>query len=370
MIAIASLAAGCSFSSNAAKSDSNTSHDGSGSGSGIIDAGIDAPPDAPNLDLGPAPFTVHLMALPSGPVTLPGSINTDTDTHCSTAATWVSALQPDACFIVGTSITSAGSATAAVGTRPLVLVATQTIDLSKSLSVATHRTGAHGAGSDFSGCTFSTNPTSGGEGGGAGGTFMTQGGLGAQGDNGADNGGSAPNPVSAPTVLRGGCPGQKGGSTGSGNPGSGGGAMLLVAGQSIVLESVQLNASGGAGTHGDHSSGGSGGGSGGMIILYAPAITATGAVLMSNGAGASSGGDSNNNGNDGMDPAMAMTPAPGGVGAGGSGGSGAILTTSGTAGTGGNSNQGGGGGGGGVGYIRSNVTLTGAIASPAPDVVP
>ena len=37
---------------------------------------------------------------------------------------------------------------------------------------------------------------------------------------------------------------------------------------------------------------------------------------------------------------------------------------------GGGGTEGGGGGGGGAGYIRSNVTLTGAIASPAVDVVP
>lgn len=376
MIAIASLAAGCSFSSNAAKTDSNLPHDGSGSGSGMIDAAVDAPPDGPTTDFGPAPFTVHLSTLPTAAVTLPGTINTDTDSHCSTSASWVSNTQPDSCFIVGTSITAGGSNTAAVGSRPLVLVSTSTVTLGKGIDVSSKRANTtSGAGGNFNVCgAFTTNPgaDSNGGGGGAGGTFLTQGGAGGIGN--ADPGvpgGVAPTAVTAPTVLRGGCVGQKGGNGNAGNPGNGGGAVYIVAAESITIATgVGINASGAGGTHGGHASGGSGGGSGGMIMLFARTITATGASFAANGGGASSGGDSNANGMDGSDTTAPMTPAVGGIGPGGNGGSGAILTTAGGVGGDGGNNQGGGGGGGGVGYIRSNVTLTGATASPAPDVVP
>lgn len=380
MIAIASLAAGCSFSSNAAKTDSNPSHDGSGSG--MIDAAIDAPPDAPpdgpNMDFGPAPFTVHLSALPTAGMTLPGTINTDTSNLCATTATWVSSSQPDACFIVATTITSGGSNTVATGGKPLVLVATSAITVSKNLDVSSKRAGSTlGAGGNYVQCAaFPSNPDpdANGGGGGAGGTFMTQGGFGGIG-NGDNNvhGGTPANIDSTPVVLRGGCAGQKGanGNQSAGSPGNGGGAIYLVAGSTISITTGNgINASGAGGMHGGHSSGGSAGGAGGMILLYAPTIEATGAALVANGGGASSGGDGSGNGNDGNDPSTAMTAATGGMGPGGDGGRGGILTTGGSGGGVGAGTQGGGGGGGGVGYIRSNVMLSDVIASPAPDVVP
>ena len=377
MIAIASLAAGCSFSSNAAKTDSNPTHDGSGSGSAIIDAAVDAPPDGPTMDFGPAPFTVHLSALPTAQVALPGMINTDTDSHCSATASWVSSTQADACFIVGTNITSAGGVTGVTGSRPLVLVATNGINLSKTIDASSKKSGATGPAANYSGCAaFPTTPGAGdggGGGGGAGGSFITQGGIPGAGDNGNSqaNAGAPTPPVSAPNVLRGGCAGQAGGTANSGTPGSGGGAVYILAGQSITIATgVALNVSGAGGMHGMHVSGGSGGGAGGMLMLYAPTITATGALMLANGGGAASGGDMNNDGKDGGDPMQVLTAAPGGQGPGGNGGNGGVLASGGSGGGGGASNQGGGGGGGGGGYIRSNVILAGATTSPAPDVVP
>jgi hypothetical protein len=297
---------------------------------------------------------------------------------CATTASWVSSSQPAACFIVGTSITSAGGTTTAIGSKPLVLVSTSTISLTKNVDVSSKRAGnTLGAGGNYLQCAaFPTNPDPNGNGGGggAGGTFMTQGGFAGIG-NGDSNvhGGTPPNTGAVPVVLRGGCAGQMGaaGNQNAGNPGNGGGAVYLIAQSTItIMTGVGINASGAGGSHGGHSSGGSGGGTGGMILLYAPTIGATGSVLVANGGGASSGGDSNTNGNDGNDPASATTAATGGAGPGGDGGRGAILTTAGGGGGTGGNNQGGGGGGGGVGYIRSNVTLTGAVTSPAPDVVP
>ena len=377
MIVIASLAAGCSFSSNSAKTDGNTQHDGSGSGSGsaVIDAAVDAPPDGPVMDFGPAPFTVHLSALPTAPVTLPAMINTDTSNLCSTTASWGSSTQPDACFVVGTSIASSGGMTTVTGSKPIVLLATTTISLTKTIDASSRRATNVGPAANYSQCTVFVNTpgagNGGGGGGGAGGTFMTQGGPGGGGDNGTANGGSAPTPGSSPTILRGGCIGQKGGTANSGAPGNGGGAIYLIAAQSIsIAANIGINASGAGANHGMHASGGSGAGSGGMIMFYAPSISATGGILIANGGGGASGGDTNTDGRDGGDTPGAMTPAQGGIGPGGNGGNGAILTAAGDSGGGGTSNEAGGGGGGGVGYIRSNVTLTGAIASPAPDVVP
>ena len=375
MIAIASLAAGCSFSGSAAKTDGNTHLDGNGSGSGMIDAAIDAPPDGPNNDFGPSPFTVHLSSLPTTGVTLPPSINTDTSNLCSTTATWVSNTQPDACFVVGTSISSGGGITTVTGSKPIVLLATTTISMTKTIDVSSRRGTNIGPAANYNLCDVFVNTpgagNGGGGGGGAGGTFMTQGGIGGDGDNGTANGGSAPTPGTAPTVLRGGCIGQKGGTANSGAPGNGGGAIYLVAAQSIsIAANIGINASGSGASKGTHASGGSGAGAGGMIMFYAPSISATGGILIANGGGGSSGGDGNSDGRDGGDTPGAMTPAQGAIGPGGNGGNGAILTTPGAGGGGGNSNQGGGGGGGGVGYIRSNVTLTGAVASPAPDVIP
>jgi hypothetical protein len=375
-ILMALAAAGCSFHTSSGAPDANKMID-SRIIDGPIDAAIDAPPDGPQVDFGDGTFVVHLSMLPTASVTLPGMINTDTSTLCGTTATWMDASQPtDTCFIVGTDIKSGGGTTTVTGSKPLVLVATGMITITQKLDVSSNHSTTTGAGGNYALCPAypqNPDPDGNGGGGGAGGGFTTKGNDGGDGNNGSAQKGLAAAAAGTPTFLRGGCAGQKAGNGTAGNPGNGGGALYLVAGASISIGNT-INASGGGGVHGTDASGGSGGGSGGMIVLYAPMITATASVqVFANGGGGASGGDSNmsgHNGTDGGNPMGALMAGAGSMGAGGNGGDGAIVTAAATTGGGGLTNEGGGGGGGGLGYIRSNIDLTGAIVSPSVDVVP
>ena len=332
------------------------------------------PVDAPAC-FGSGNYMVCLSTsqLPTQTVTLPNAINTDDTSGTSPclatpSMTWTG--QPDACFVVGTTIASptGGGTTTVTGSRPLVLLATDSMTLN-TVDVSSHA--ATGAAADFSGCLAFTTPepanSASGGGGGAGGTFMKVGGVGAVGDNGLQVGGAIePHPSSAPTALRGGCAGEFGGfGTGNpGTPGAGGGAIYLVAAHDISI-SGRIAANGAGATHGGHASGGSGGGSGGMIVVYAETITGTmaAASLSANGGGGSSGGDSTSNGMDGTDSISATTAAAGGSGPGGAGGPGSVSGVGGP-GQAGGTNQGGGGGGGGAGYIQIHGTMTSLTISP------
>jgi len=322
---------------------------------------------------------------PAAAATVSGMFDTDTSMMCAAAAPlsgWTGG--PNSCFVVATDITV--NATTVVGSRPLVLFATGSITVADNLDVSSHQASGTvtGPGANPSACgTYSTAPgvaSTDGSGGGAGGTFRTQGGNGGTGNGSGANGGLPIAINSVPTVLRGGCPGQRGadGVSGGGNNGglggNGGGALYLVAGDTITITSGKtINASGGGGTalanpDSGHYAGGGGGGSGGMIVLFANTFAVSGAQLMTNGGGGSAGADDNSIGGSGNDPST-TSPTQGGSGgsgsgAGGSGGRGFGSTTAvANGGTGNSSNEAGGGGGGGGGYIASNKTLTGATIS-------
>ncbi len=333
-----------------------------------------------------AGFTVCLAEAPSGAVVMPTTFNTTIGVASNpgclpTPASWTNSGQPDVCIVAGTTI-AVGTALDVEGDRPLVLLASTTVTINANVDVASHRAGKVGPGAPSALClpyiTIPVNSTSGG-GGGAGGSFITQGGDGGKGNNGATAKGVATATVGASTVLRGGCAGQNGG-TGSGGSnggqlGQGGGALFVLAGTSISINSgVSINASG-AGSIATtvRAAGGGGGGSGGMIVLAAPSITGSGVFLVANGGGGSSGSDNSGNGNAtlGQDPSgtAPTTNAAGGQGpsSAGNGGDGWVQGDS-TAQSGtdsGGGSQGGGGGGGGGGYIRTSVAITGVLASPA-----
>lgn len=355
---------------------------------------------APGIDarscFGAGTGTVCLSQPPSGPVIFTGAGTLSTTTGVSTnpvclatqPADWVAAGQPEACFIVGTSISiNAGADLRVVGNRPLVLLSSTTITINADLDAAGHGvTPGPGAPAPGSLCKpFAAQPVTNtdGAGGGAGGTFMSQGGAGGDGDDGAYGGGDPGAAETAnPTLLRAGCNGQQGGggqsTTNGGFGGAGGGAVYLIAGEGITIASgVTVNLSGAGGVMPGRQGGGGGGGSGGMLVLYAPSITSTGAFLMANGGGGASGGDDSGDGNavPGDDPMTPTTVPAGGTGSdtAGNGGDGfyedasAHDATSGA--NGGSSDRGAGGGGGGKGWIQSNVALS-ATSSPAPVLIP
>lgn len=298
--------------------------------------------------------TICLATLPTTTRTLTNAINTETDPLCEV---YTGTDLNRFCVISGTSISI--SSLSAVGTKPLVLIATSgTISVSGSLAVASHRVGAiRGAGGNATQCVAGTAASAGQ--GGPGGSF---GGKGGKGGNG-EQGGTLPTSANAttPTILRGGCRGVNGSGAAGGN---GGGAVYLIATTSISVTG-SINASGAAGARSvANEEGGGGGGSGGMIALEAPSISVTGS-LFANGAGAGPGNDEST---EAQEPAAALTIAKGGddTSDNGDGGDGSVGgTLDGTA--GGTGGDGGGGGGGGAGIIRlfPPQNIVGA-ASPPP----
>jgi len=325
--------------------------------------------------LGPdaTPFSL-CFATPSNTVTINAALNTDTSPLCSATppiAGWTG--QPSSCFVVAQTINVSG-ASVVTGTRPLVLFASGNITVSASIDAASHRGGTTGPAAN-TGCGAYTDApaaSSTGGGGGAGGTFRTVGGDGGQGNGAGGSGGTAVAVGSTPTTLRGGCAGQKGadGSTANGHTGgAGGGAVYVVAGGTLTVNTgITINVSGaGADALTGAYAGGGGGGSGGMLVMIANTYSTSGAQFMANGGGGSRGGDSNDAGADGFDPVTTSATAGGAGGTsgtgGGVGGRGFGTTTATEAGANGGAGNAGGGGGGGGGYIRSSAALTGATVS-------
>jgi len=285
---------------------------------------------------------------------------------------------PQLCVIFGTTIDLIGIVTV-TGTKPLVLVARDTLRVSNTLDVSSRRNSITGPGANDITCNASSVGTGNamGGGGGAGGSFGGSGGAGGAGATGAA-GGVAGEPQPTITVIRGGCTGTRGGdgtlSGDGGLGGNGGGGIYLISRGSIVIESnAAIYASGAGGGGGNNATSdrgaGGGGGSGGLIALEAQTITIDG-ILAANG-GAGGGGGDTDSGHPGADGSTLAfdTPAVAGpaesLTAGGAGGAGSALTTDPEdgkepAGTGAG---GGGGGGGGVIWIRGGV-LGGARISP------
>ena len=276
---------------------------------------------------------------------------------------------PSVCAIYATSITIDANVTlSATGGKPLVLIATQSIDIEGVLDVASHIGGATGPASPNPSCQAGTNPKN--AGGGQGGSFGTSGGSGGDEDAAAATAG-APGGTVAIASLAGGCPGANGG--GGGAAGAGGGAVLLATPSLTIGTGGAIDAAGAAG-HGAAAGrhGGGGAGSGGLIAISAATITMNGnAQLFANGSHGG-GGSSSTPASDGVDPTGAASGGTGGA-SGGSGGAGATGGTragalAGQPGT--NNNDGGGGGGGGAGaiYVRpmSAAVTNNPNVSPTP----
>jgi hypothetical protein len=327
--------------------------------------------------------TGRMLCLASAP-TMPRAISSptviDTDMHDMCANT----TRGNFCVVAATTL-SIDAKLRATGSRPLVLLASESITIGQNGFVDVgsgsrpNSAPELGAGHDPLLCEPPVSVPMTDyfmAGGGAGGSFAT---AGASGGNGADAGGhggsgGVPAPGVPASGLRGGCAGQDGGGAAGGAAGHGGGAVFLIAGTQIeVAGGINAGGEGGKGatiTTGAVTTlacGGGGGGSGGMIAFEAPMITVTGDPLIhadGGGGGAAAGTDLE--GNPGSDSYLLVEAARGGSGKsalGGGGGAGSLgglglgsakggLTASGASlpGQGG----GGGGGGGGAGVIMES----------------
>ena len=343
---------------------------------GDQDGGVDTPDGPSGFCYGTGLVTACFASAPTNTQTYSNTqqIDTDSTTMCATTVN-----QVDACVVAAQMINvNSGVIVGGTGSRPLVLVATQTITINGILAVGSSRTfNFVGAGVDMAGCNTGTNPTV--SSGGAGGSF------GGAGGNGAVAGGGAAGVAGAPitvTSLRGGCSGQAGADNAApmdpGERGRGGGAVYLIAEMSITVGgNGAIAASGGAGGGGGASAGAGagGGGSGGFIGLDTPMIANAGSIFANGGAGGEGSGTMST-GNDGQDSTSATAAAIGGNGGsnfgtdGGNGSVGATLTgsqaaaactapcTTPTA---------GGGGGGGAGVIKHYraPSIGGNVSPPA-----
>lgn len=337
--------------------------------------GTDAAPPAD--DLAPGCFGVDVPPfvricpsnlVESSSITLTGSLSTDTCPNDDPA-------HADLCVIAASKIEIMGTLDVH-GSRPLVIVGTQTVDV---LGGATVDAAGHNGDSlarsprpNANVCTAESGLGVAGMEGAAGGAGGVLGGAAGDG-GGASIAGAAAATFTTPTNLRGGCRGGDGGSSGVGMGGRGGnagGALYLLAG--TVRIAGTINASGGGGRRASSLGGGAGGGAGGMILLWgrtAPAIADT-ALILALGGGGSTGGGDGSAGALGADPLSVAGAGPtfvgSGIGDGGAGGG--YMTMPGQSGRdGGQTTGGGGGGGGSIGVIKSIPPITASGLAIAPD---
>jgi hypothetical protein len=234
------------------------------------------------------------------------------------------------------------------GSRPLVLLAFDKIDIRGGLD-------ASGFGGDANGGGFAQTPTGKGGGAGGGGAIRNYaaGGGGAYCGKGGKGGFEADDlpgsvggkPFGAPELvpLFGGASG--GGLQNGDEGGAGGGAIQLVAAVSVTVGTNGYVSVGGGGGEAN----GGGAGSGGAILIEAPAVTINGTLAANGGGGAIfNGGTAGQAGQPGDTAALGSVDTAG-IGSaadvidGGDGTNTGIANSS-------------GGGGGGVGRIRINTT--------------
>ncbi len=397
------LAAGCSFSVDAAPGD------------GAPDVSLDGAPDAPEpftcvpwtaLDVDPCGATL------TTPITLVLRVGSHVvDGDAGTLATnggsptplpggiVVQAGGPMVRVISARSLRiDAGAMVRITGSRPVIFVVhgdaliDGVLDVSARVDSAGSTSTPGPGGNDPTLCASATGgagQSSSGTGGGGGGAGGAYGGDGGDGGDGQGSGHGAKGTKGAKTSdpllvpLRGGCAGGKGGddSVGAidegGRAGDGGGALEITARGTIVIGgSVMANGSSGAAGGGitPVRAGGGGGGAGGALLLDGETITLRPtATLCANGGGGGEGGQLASTSSPGAAPTCTTARALGGAiqpdaGDGGDGGAGAGVNATGA--TNGASNAGGGGGGGGAGRTRFRGRAQAATIDAAATVSP
>jgi hypothetical protein len=273
---------------------------------------------------------------------------------------------------VGSLEVTAGATVRAIGTRPLVILASGEVSILGTLDIAgranTAGAGGHesrtglGAGDDAVASGAYSDPG----GGGAGHAIAGRAGGTAEADTLLGGGGGGEYGDDAITTLDGGSGGGRGrpGGCGRVDGGAGGGALQIYSAVRIMIGMEgAIEAGGGGGLGGltcvaQNAGAGSGGGSGGAIFLQAPEVDQRG-VLAANGGAGGGGGSTTLTGNPGEDGRRDATAALGGEAQGSygfAGGNGGFAETPpdvgsdapGILGAGGNA----GSGGGAVGRIR------------------
>ncbi|MFT3698142.1 MAG: hypothetical protein QM831_33685 [Kofleriaceae bacterium] len=287
---------------------------------------------------------------------LGANLQTNTDSRCGD--------QDDACVVIGKSVKLDGLT--AVGTKPLIVIGTESVTIAGLVDVSTPNqaiVGNQGAGAGVNACMASGGgqTTSGG---GGGGSFSTVGGNGGKGLQGTSGTAAATLGV----TFHAGC---SGGGSGGGmvSGGFGGGAIAVFSSEITLSANAQIRANGeggGAGlkTVGMTAYGGGGGGAGGFVLLDAATFSIDPSfVVFANGGGGGGGGGTSDDGIRGGVSTAYNVSALGGQGNPAKGGNGAASSLG--AGAGENdSNSGGAGGGGGEGYVVLYGTSTAVTSSP------
>jgi hypothetical protein len=281
------------------------------------------------------------------------------------------------------------SITSGVGTvDPIVLVSLGTfvVDGVIDMSADDEPGGISAGGAIFSGSNFDSMGLGMGGGGagsptnaGGGGSYCGIGGKGAAfEDAGTSAAGGAVYGSATLVPLVGGSTGGVGGVSQYGQesePGSGGGALQLVAGTSITInDGGAVGAGGGPGSQAyDNVTQAAGGGSGGAVLLEAPVVTVIGTIAVNGGGGGGGGGQVGNGASASPVFAPGGNDYTGGNGNGtlpGDAGIGVPATTNGSDGVPQDNGNDPGAGGGGGGRIRINTTsgkatITGVLS---PDI--
>ena len=330
--------------------------------------GLDSPglrDDAPPVggDAGPfcygrfAPAGVCFAHEPAGEVALLPAVSTDDVAACSQDL----AMDIGACVIAARTV-RVPAVTRVRGGRPLVLVATELVQVTGRLDVAGHLADGAGPGA-LASCAFGGVLSK--QDGGAGGSDQALGGNGGVGGGGTDSGLAVA--VAAPTSVRGGCAGQAGGADGvtpTGVGGGGGGAVWLIGGTIQLMGTIDASGAGGKGAQAMEQGGG-GGGAGGMVVLDAVTLDVGAAsATFADGGGGGAGASGTVAGGDGGE-SVGTAAAAGGTGPagpGGAGGHGATLAGE----RGGDSGAGAGAGGGAAGWIFTSTAVAPGTFSPAP----